>query len=69
MADPLYVLKEITKGIFEIWSEIGNIKKIQDFWPIFKLIYAKMGQKSDIFLNISRSRPNFQNPSVISINK
>jgi hypothetical protein len=25
MADPLYVLKEKTEGIFEIWSTIENI--------------------------------------------
>jgi hypothetical protein len=51
MADPLHGLIEITEGIFEIWSKIGNFREnVTIFDPFLK---GKFTQKLVKNLNFS----------------
>jgi hypothetical protein len=64
MEHPLYVLIEITEGIFEIWSRTGNI---QENVAIFAQVLpwfspSKWVKNRNFFKDISSSRPNFKNP-------
>jgi len=63
MADPFQVLREITEGIFKIWSRARNVKENVIFDHFFRKSFPKYWAKiATLFLDITGSRPNFKNP-------